>query len=437
MRSVADFSECRTLCKAQGQAVAACVSKPSEHPQRNRLCFEAPVCSLIGGKIGTVQPPECMPGNFYCFPNPEKESYVKTKLNVSIGDLKTVEDLGVYFEALYKFILAAAVLISVVMVMVGGFQYALGAGAPEQISKGKERIKNGIIGVTLLLMAVLIVQTVNPQLLKLQPPRLTLVRPVELGGKSCEDFLAAGHIVTTDAAEKVQASYKSVIDGQMKKKNVPGCGFSGEVGMGPKGEAVSEGTVCDYATCGDSSERCLGTGDSAKCVRCEAVTPNNDLGVKPSTQVCQKLQIGDLRASNGTVDQLRRCFYTQDPDALFLIPSLVGGSLAAFAAAPFPGTTIAAGVIAADQLQDVTTGTCSAIEYSCSNINTCEDYDRIDVKNFIRGDVADPLDDDLDEIDLWSDVTLKSICEEDPCGIGQKTGQRCVFDGGSDCETPN
>ncbi|MEK7615120.1 MAG: pilin [Patescibacteria group bacterium] len=88
--------------------------------------------------------------------------------------------LSQYIAGLYQYLLGIAAAIAVVMVLIGGFQYVLGAGAKAQIEKGKERIKNGVIGLILLLSVFFILKTVNPQLvilrnLKVQiPPRYEL-----------------------------------------------------------------------------------------------------------------------------------------------------------------------------------------------------------------------------------------------------------------------
>ncbi len=88
--------------------------------------------------------------------------------------------LSQYIAGLYQYLLGIGGMIALVMVLVGGLQYVLGAGAKAQIEKGKERMKNGVIGLILLLSVYLILQTVNPQLAILRnlevsiPPRYEL-----------------------------------------------------------------------------------------------------------------------------------------------------------------------------------------------------------------------------------------------------------------------
>lgn len=76
--------------------------------------------------------------------------------------------LGEYLNGLYGFLLTAAAVIAIVMIMVGGLQYTLGAANEEQAKKGKEKIKNSVTGLVLLLCVFLILQTINPQLVFLK-----------------------------------------------------------------------------------------------------------------------------------------------------------------------------------------------------------------------------------------------------------------------------
>lgn len=76
--------------------------------------------------------------------------------------------LADYINGMYVFLLGIAVTLAIVMVMIGGLQYTIGAGSEGQISKGKEKIKNAVTGLILLLGVFLILQTVNPQLVLLK-----------------------------------------------------------------------------------------------------------------------------------------------------------------------------------------------------------------------------------------------------------------------------
>lgn len=88
--------------------------------------------------------------------------------------------LADYLTGIYQFLIAASISIAIIMVMIGGLQYTLGAGSPGMVSKGKTRIHNAVIGLVLLLGVYLILYTANPQ--------LTILKTVELQNVEEEIF---------------------------------------------------------------------------------------------------------------------------------------------------------------------------------------------------------------------------------------------------------
>lgn len=70
--------------------------------------------------------------------------------------------IGPYIIAVYNFILPAAALVAVVMMMIGGLQYVLSRGKEKYITKAKERITGAITGIILLLLVYNIAFFINP-----------------------------------------------------------------------------------------------------------------------------------------------------------------------------------------------------------------------------------------------------------------------------------
>ncbi len=93
--------------------------------------------------------------------------------------------LADYLTGIYQFLIVASISIAIIMVMIGGLQYTLGAGSPGLVSKGKTRIHNAVTGLVLLLGVYLILYTANPQ--------LTILKTIELQN-------VAGEEMPTDSA---------------------------------------------------------------------------------------------------------------------------------------------------------------------------------------------------------------------------------------------
>ncbi len=76
--------------------------------------------------------------------------------------------IGEYVAGVYRYLIGFAMTIAIVMIMVGGLQYVLGASSGD-ITKGKNRIWDAIEGFVLLMFVHVILFTVNPELILFRP----------------------------------------------------------------------------------------------------------------------------------------------------------------------------------------------------------------------------------------------------------------------------
>ncbi len=78
---------------------------------------------------------------------------IPVNLNVPIAGNTSVSGLSEYIPLIYNYLIPAASLVAVVMLMVGGLQYATARGNTKAVDQGKTRIANALIGLVLLLSA--------------------------------------------------------------------------------------------------------------------------------------------------------------------------------------------------------------------------------------------------------------------------------------------
>ena len=118
---------------------------------------------------------------------PSIKNQTTPTLNVKIPGLKfseitdnkgsiQVRFIGEYIAAVYNYLLFAGITISIVLIMLGGFQYAFGRLSQTQIANAKKRIRNGIIGLVLLLSTTFILSQTNTSLLDAATLELILVQ---------------------------------------------------------------------------------------------------------------------------------------------------------------------------------------------------------------------------------------------------------------------
>lgn len=72
-----------------------------------------------------------------------------------------------YAKALYRFAIGALAILSMGIIMIGGYEYMISAGESiTKTSSAKARIKNAIIGLIVALISFLVLNTINPDILK-------------------------------------------------------------------------------------------------------------------------------------------------------------------------------------------------------------------------------------------------------------------------------
>ncbi len=96
---------------------------------------------------------------------------------VTEGDQVSVPFLAQYINGIYSYMLAISTIVAIIVVIVGGFYYLLGATVGDA-RKGQTLIKDAVGGLVVLYASYFILYTVNPNLVSLRPLRLTSIDSV-------------------------------------------------------------------------------------------------------------------------------------------------------------------------------------------------------------------------------------------------------------------
>lgn len=387
-----DSSACTSQCEISGSRVAVCASSPAQFPSNNALCFQADQCAKQDGVLANYQAPACIKGWTHCFPNPEKN---KVKLNVPFGDLETVGDLGVYIEAFYKWILRFAVVVSIILIMIGGVQWTLGSVSQDQLSKAKNRIKNGLIGLVLLMSAVLILQMVNPQLLRLHVPRPSLLRPVDLTKLSCEKLADQNHQVEPATGGKEE------------------CGNFGVVTFLPSGEPAPDGWSCQYEKCAKGGCVAQGLDQPGVCMECRYISAGNPNSGPATQSVCNA--VAPIKQG-----QTQHCKFASGGGGSTIGFSSGYNAIKTYASL---GSSISPSSVTVSLSDDA----CVEYSVSCPQNGDCDTYDKIQASYWD--------DDEVKSNDLYdiSPIWSQAICKEDICGYA---GGKCDWGEILGCSNP-
>lgn len=123
------------------------------------------------------------------------------------GSQTSVNFLAEYINAIYGWILGAAALVAVVMMMLGGLQYVLARGKSKYIDKAKTRITNAITGMVLLLAAYNIAFLIDPRLTNLESIGVKNVEGIEYFPPDGEDLNITPNTTLTGATVPISGNY--------------------------------------------------------------------------------------------------------------------------------------------------------------------------------------------------------------------------------------
>ena len=103
-------------------------------------------------------------------------------LGYTITEASTFTD---YVSYAFMFLIAISTVILVAVIILGGIDFILAGGSPGKASQAKKKIKDGFIGMIILLLCYVILNTINPGIIGIEEPGL-------------EKCLGGGIIITID-----------------------------------------------------------------------------------------------------------------------------------------------------------------------------------------------------------------------------------------------
>ena len=130
----------------------------------------------------------------------------------------TSQGLPEFIKYIYLFALGAAGFVALLAILIGAIMYVFSAGNPQKAGDAKNRILSALLGILILLASVLILRTINPNLVEMELPSLKIKptttiastrfscwcccsSPISLGLKKC-DPLKGWRLFTCEQLEK-------------------------------------------------------------------------------------------------------------------------------------------------------------------------------------------------------------------------------------------
>ncbi len=113
-----------------------------------------------------------------------------------------------YLNAVYRYGVTLGSLLAVLMLMIGGVMYMMGGLNQTMISKAKSMMSGAVLGLILLLGTYVLLNTINPNLIKLEPIKIEVVREKGISSFTfCNEVPAAKYKVTDNTCGQ-EGSYE-------------------------------------------------------------------------------------------------------------------------------------------------------------------------------------------------------------------------------------
>jgi len=108
-------------------------------------------------------------------------------LQIHLGSTGQVTDMAEYISLAYSYVLSIGSILAVVVIIASGIIYLTAGGNPSRIGQAKEYIGGAVVGVILLFTSYLILNTLNPDLVRLKMPSISMIRPADIPATFCAD----------------------------------------------------------------------------------------------------------------------------------------------------------------------------------------------------------------------------------------------------------
>lgn len=379
---------CQQTCRDIDVQYVGCFTESSEYPYNSPKCWTKKECDafseqnidgdVIGGTWGTDMPYDCSITKSsneqmrYCYADD-----VPYDLNISIGSVTQVQNFPEYINLVYAWLLPAAALIAVVMMMLGGLQYILSRGKEKYISKGKDRIVHAITGLVILLSIFVLLNLIDPRLTVFNPLKVPLVKEVVMldTDSSCERLSDYGYTV-----EPATSTTSALCGGQGK--------ITSDEGLSTNALGTwNIGDLCDYMYC-DDYKSCVAQDGKNSCKTCFEIST-------PTAETCASAEIFDAGSRKDT--QIY-CAY----NSTFNSCTTAGTNLGTTASSPQGFYCEALRTYAKQTVNGTTTQKgCDVYDDLQFGYSIFESPNISDIHNVIGAEL------------------LARICTEDVCGIGE------------------
>ncbi|MHB8904468.1 MAG: pilin, partial [Patescibacteria group bacterium] len=192
-------TETKICCCSKAMGSNDLIGKDVLEASAQNNALQAPITSL------NFTPEISIPGSSFNGSSIKVGYYSEETTNgVTVGKMNS-DLLSKYVQAIYNYGLAIIAILAAIVLMGGGLLWLTSGGDSSQVNKAKEMIIGSITGLIILFCAWIILNTVNPELLKLRP--IETVYQTKVNTICCEHDQTAEMLSEKDCQAKKGAMF--------------------------------------------------------------------------------------------------------------------------------------------------------------------------------------------------------------------------------------
>lgn len=111
-----------------------------------------------------------------------------TNTEIKFGTTSSFKNIGEFIQIIYKYVVWAAGILAVVVIMIAGFQWLTSGGNAETITGARKKIGNALMGLFLAVCSYLLLSQISPYLVNLRLPQVWMVNPQPIVAMSVGAF---------------------------------------------------------------------------------------------------------------------------------------------------------------------------------------------------------------------------------------------------------
>lgn len=401
------IQKCSDTCETAGNSFLGCYGEnhTDSLPTNNLRCWTEYECTTqVSADPNTAEDTYDWGGQSTSCPSGEGECYApqtSITLGVAIEDMTSAKGLPEYVNAVYAWLIPAAALVAVVMIMIGGMQYVIARGSPKGIDAAKSRIQHAVEGILLLMFAYTIINLFDTDLVtlpNLRPPQIR--RVVYLDPTStCEYMMAYGITITPPSAAASGTT------------SATACGNSGTISsvagyVGGGATTLAVGDTCRYSACSDTLATCVASTTSSSgyaCTRCANAANLSDGNPMQNAPAPSEATCASLERNDTSDTKLAYCVYYNAAAGI----ATESNSCTEFVYPSGDGVT----TLDCTRLRD---------DARVGDSESCRAYDLVwTIGGILPGATSGLYSNEIDDKNgAGNDYPLLArLCSEDPCGL--------------------